>query len=354
MPATQEGFSAALILQVTVIAVEVFLTVRDAYHTRRQGCPLADIAHGLGITWREYVNITVVSFPDSLVILGFEAAAGITDFVCLDELLCRHGGIIKNCHPTLVGVLRPLQLTFLVSAAVGTAVFGLYQRLVTRQYILTAVYGSAILAQPHGNGCAVYLFVMFQNTRQCHELTVAQEILGHIGFYFRIIGFERFGRYIQIREQEHFRQILLVIGILRRAVAGRGGDDILVVDAVSGESLDGELSRTRLHFVGGVHDIRTGSSGITLIISQSIEILILIEHPLGSAVVDKSVVDGRNRAFVQSLGSQQDVSRITRGRDRGSDHKIAFGLIIISAARHFRIRTRCQCQSCHRGCEKSG
>ena len=54
----------------------------------------------------------------------------------------------------------------------------------------------------------------------------------------------------------------------------------------------------------GVHDIRTGGSGISLIVSQSIEIPVLVEHPLGSAVVDESVVDGRNRAFVQSLGSQ--------------------------------------------------
>ena len=35
MPATQEGFSAALFLQVAVVAVEVFPAIGDAYHTCR-------------------------------------------------------------------------------------------------------------------------------------------------------------------------------------------------------------------------------------------------------------------------------------------------------------------------------
>ena len=195
---------------------------------------------------------------------------------------------------------------------------------------------------------------MLLNSGQCHELAVAQEILGLVGLVFRIVGVEGFVRYIQVREQESFRQIQVAVGILRRSVTGRGGYDILIVDAVGSESLHCKLSRTRLHFVVGVHDIRTGGSGISLIVSQSIEIPVLVEHPLGSAVVDESVVDGRNRAFVQSLGSQQYVSRIARSGDRGSNYEIAFGSTIVSAARHLRIRAGCQCRSCHRRSEKYG
>lgn len=43
---------------------------------------------------------------------------------------------------------------------------------------------------------------MLLNSGQCHELAVAQEILGLVGLVFRIVGVEGFVRYIQVREQE--------------------------------------------------------------------------------------------------------------------------------------------------------
>ena len=299
-----------MFLQIAVVAVKVLLTVGNTHYTCRQRCLLTGIFHCFGIAWGEHINIAVACLPDSLVILGLETPTGITDFISLDEFLGRHSSIIEDCHPTLVGILRPLQLTFLIGAAVGTAVFGLHQSLIARQYILAAVYGSAILAQSHRNGCAVYLLVMLQDARQCHKLTITQEVLRHIGLYFRVVGLECFGRYIQIGKQEHLRQIQVAVGIFRRTVAGGSSDDIFVINAIGSKSLDGKLSRTRLHFVVGVHYIRTGGTGISLIISQPIEIAVFIEHPLGSAVVDKSVVDGRDDTLVQSLGSQQHVHRI--------------------------------------------
>lgn len=45
---------------------------------------------------------------------------------------------------------------------------------------------------------------MLLNSGQCHELAVAQEILGLVGLVFRIVGVEGFVRYIQVREQEGF------------------------------------------------------------------------------------------------------------------------------------------------------
>ena len=49
MPAAKEGVAVALCLQVAVVIVEIFASVRDAHHTGRQVSLLARVGHRFGI-----------------------------------------------------------------------------------------------------------------------------------------------------------------------------------------------------------------------------------------------------------------------------------------------------------------
>ena len=73
-----------------------------------------------------------------------------------------------------------------------------------------------------GTAALYYLVVMLLNSANVRNRR-CPGILGLVGFVFRIVGVEGFVRYIQVREQEGFRQIQVAVGILRRSVAGRGG-----------------------------------------------------------------------------------------------------------------------------------
>ena len=354
MPATEERVTVGQGFQVAVVIVELSASAGDT-NDGGQRCLLAGIGHRFCEARREYIYVTVVGCPDHLVILGFHTSGGIADLIRFDKFLAGHGCIVEDGYPAFVRILCPLQFVFLVSAAVGTARFFLHQVFVTRQYPFAVLVFCAVLAQTHRNGGCVNLVVMFQHTGQGYVFTGAQEVFRQISFVLRIVGGECFGCRVQVRKQEYFRGVTVFVVPFRRTVTGRRGHDIFVVDAIGGKTLYTELGRTLLQFAAGIHDIRAGSAGFSLVVCQGVEILFLEEYPVGCTVVHNAVVDGRNGTFVQRFGVDQHIGCISGSRYRGCDYVFRVVVIVtaIIAAGRWVVVTRCQCQSGHCSSEKA-
>ena len=79
-------------------------------------------------------------------VLRLETSAGVADFVRLDELTSLECVVIKDGDPAFVGILRPLQLAFLVSTALAAAVLLLDEIGIAVANVFSAVYRRTVLA----------------------------------------------------------------------------------------------------------------------------------------------------------------------------------------------------------------
>ncbi len=84
MPATQKGIPSCLAFNVIIIIFIKFVCSGfDTDNARGQGRFLPVVLHGLCITRREHIHITVISRPDGLVVLRTVSTASITDLIGL-------------------------------------------------------------------------------------------------------------------------------------------------------------------------------------------------------------------------------------------------------------------------------
>ena len=146
MPTTNERFTSGLRFDtIIIIRIKLFCSSLYTYYSSIQGSLLPFISHCFGITRRKYINITIICRPNSLVILRLHSPTSIADFISLNNLFSSQRFIIKNSDPAFVGILRPLQFAFFITAAVGTTVFCLYQIIIARKYPFSPVSGRSIL-----------------------------------------------------------------------------------------------------------------------------------------------------------------------------------------------------------------
>lgn len=132
MPATHERPTVRQCLDVAVVRIERGGAGRNTAHAGRQSCLLPHICHRFGVGWRKHIYVSVVGAPDSLVVLGFETSAGITYPVSFCKYRVGKGFILEDSDPALIGILRPLQFSFLVAAGVAASVGRLYKILIPR------------------------------------------------------------------------------------------------------------------------------------------------------------------------------------------------------------------------------
>ena len=186
--------------------------------------------------------------------------------------------------------MGPLQLILIIRATARSAGFGLDQVLVARQHPLPIVIHTAPLAQAHGCRRGIDLGADLLQPREGHVLAIAQEVLGQE----RRLGGHRIGNIglrldIQIRDQERLRKVTVRVRHRSRAVATGRGHDIVIIKTISGESVHLVFIIPLRDRRVRVEDERLGSPGITVIIIQSIKVIVVMEDPIGRALVHQAV-----------------------------------------------------------------
>ena len=182
----------------------------------------------------------------------------------------------------------------------------MHQMLIALAHPFAAVGSHAILAQAHRHGTAIELRAALLGTREGHILAIAKKVLHAVEACRGVVGRGLLVVDIKIGHQQRHGLVTLGVGERCGALAGRHGDDIVVIHAVRREAADVVACGTRLHVARGIEHIASCGSGIALVVGERIEV-VLVEYPLRSAVVGEAVVDGRELPFVEALACQEHV-----------------------------------------------
>lgn len=266
--------SGALLLKVIIIIrVESGLAGLDADNARRQlACDFLQVGRRGGSTSvarREYIEVTVVGCPDSLVILRTVASASKADRIGFyyNRSIVEAVSAV-NSYESLVWILGRRDLSGCVTSRALSTVLGCYECLV-RDLFREGVH--TIVAHAHRNYGCIKFAVGFHETGKADNLAVAEEVLCNTLTGCRVAGMD-----IQVVELQIFGIITLGIFFLRAVIGGRG-NDVVAPCAVCRYTVE-RIFTCFFYFSGcGVQDIRGSGARISVIVLQSEKIVLSVK-----------------------------------------------------------------------------